>query len=88
MAVTQRTLQLVRIVNFQIFSGKKVGIDAFLTAFQFLTTMRDRSTNGDGMPLRDNSRRYVAHLWVSTTHVLVAQRGYNPVYIFDGKLLS
>ena len=33
-------------------AGKRVGIDAFLTAFQFLTTMRDRSPQGDGMPLR------------------------------------
>lgn len=68
------------------FSGKKVGIDAFLTAFQFLTTMRDRSTNGDGMPLRDNSGRYVAHLmgFLQRTCALLKE-GIIPVYIFDGK---
>ena len=41
-------------------AGKRVGIDAFLTAFQFLTTMRDRSPEGDGMPLRAPDGRYVA----------------------------
>ena len=29
-------------------AGKRVGIDAFLTAFQFLTTMRDRSPRATG----------------------------------------
>ena len=32
--------------------GNKVGIDSFLLAFQFLTTIRDRSPTGDGGPLR------------------------------------
>lgn len=67
-------------------AGKKVGIDAFLTAFQFLTTMRDRSATGDGMPLRDNSGRYVAHLmgFLQRTCSLLKE-GIIPVYIFDGK---
>ena len=28
--------------------GKRVGIDSFLVAFQFLTSIRDRSETGDG----------------------------------------
>ena len=48
-------------------AGKRVGIDAFLTAFQFLTTMRDRSPEGDGMPLRAPDGRYVAHLMGSSS---------------------
>ena len=30
-------------INLAELRGKRVGIDAFLTAFQFLTTIRDRS---------------------------------------------
>ena len=35
-------------INLAELRGKRVGIDAFLTAFQFLTTIRDRSPTGDG----------------------------------------
>ncbi|MAI09662.1 MAG: hypothetical protein CMA08_03650 [Euryarchaeota archaeon] len=66
-------------------SGKRVGIDAFLTAFQFLTTMRDRSPEGDGMPLRAPDGRYVAHLmgFLQRTCALLEHR-IVPVYVFDG----
>ena len=66
-------------------AGKRVGIDAFLTAFQFLTTMRDRSPEGDGMPLRTPDGRYVAHLmgFLQRTCALLEHR-IVPVYVFDG----
>ena len=66
-------------------AGKRVGIDAFLTAFQFLTTMRDRSPKGDGMPLRAPDGRYVAHLmgFLQRTCALLEHR-IIPVYVFDG----
>ncbi|DAC09386.1 MAG TPA: flap structure-specific endonuclease [Candidatus Poseidoniales archaeon] len=66
-------------------AGKRVGIDAFLTAFQFLTTMRDRSPEGDGMPLRAPDGRYVAHLmgFLQRTCALLEHR-IIPVYVFDG----
>ena len=66
-------------------SGKKVGIDAFLTAFQFLTTMRDRSPTGDGGALRTSDGRVVAHLmgFLHRTSVLLSH-GIHPVYVFDG----
>ena len=66
-------------------AGKRVGIDAFLTAFQFLTTMRDRSPEGDGMPLRAPDGRYVAHLmgFLQRTCALLEHR-IVPVYVFDG----
>ena len=65
---------------------KRVGIDAFLTAFQFLTTMRDRSPQGDGMPLRDANGNPVSHLmgFLHRTATLLSM-GIKPVYIFDGE---
>ena len=72
--------------NLKALSGKRVGIDAFLTAFQFLTTMRDRSPQGDGMPLRDDNGNPVSHLmgFLHRTATLLGV-GIKPVYIFDGE---
>ena len=72
--------------NLKELAGKRVGIDAFLTAFQFLTTMRDRSPQGDGMPLRDDNGNPVSHLmgFLHRTATLLAM-GIKPVYIFDGQ---
>lgn len=71
--------------NLKALAGKRVGIDAFLTAFQFLTTMRDRSPQGDGMPLKDDNGNPVSHLmgFLHRTATLLAA-GIKPVYIFDG----
>jgi len=72
--------------NLKALAGKRVGIDAFLTAFQFLTTLRDRSPQGDGMPLSDDQGRPVAHLmgFLHRTTTLQAA-GIKPIYIFDGE---
>ena len=72
--------------NLKELAGKRVGIDAFLTAFQFLTTMRDRSPQGDGMPLRDDNGNPDSHLmgFLHRTATLLAM-GIKPVYIFDGQ---
>ena len=66
--------------------GKKVGIDSFLLAFQFLTTIRDRSPTGDGGPLRADSGKVVAHLmgFLSRASLLLS-KGVKPIFIFDGK---
>ena len=71
--------------NLKALAGKRVGIDAFLTAFQFLTTMRDRSPQGDGMPLRDANGNPVSHLmgFLHRTATLLSM-GIKPVYVFDG----
>ena len=53
MGCNLRDLTTPEDINLAELSGKRVGIDAFLTAFQFLTTIRDRSPTGDGGPLRD-----------------------------------
>jgi len=66
--------------------GKRVGIDSFLLAFQFLTTIRDRSPTGDGGPLRADNGKVVAHLmgFLSRATSMLA-KGVKPVFIFDGK---
>ena len=62
MGCNLRDLATAEDINLAELKGKRVGIDAFLTAFQFLTTIRDRSPTGDGGPLRDSKGRTVAHL--------------------------
>ena len=62
MGCNLRDLATAEDINLADLKGKRVGIDAFLTAFQFLTTIRDRSPTGDGGPLRDSKGRVVAHL--------------------------
>ena len=65
--------------------GKRVGIDAFLVAFQFLTSIRDRSETGDGGPLRDSKGRPVSHLmgFLDRTTGLLEKGLFQ--FIFDGK---
>ena len=67
-------------------SGQKIGVDAFLTAFQFLTTIRDRSPEGDGGPLKAQNGKVVSHLmgFLNRTTTLLS-KGIKPVFIFDGK---
>jgi flap endonuclease-1 len=73
-------------IELQSLSGKRVGVDAFLTAFQFLTTIRDRSPQGDGGPLKSENGKVVSHLmgFLNRTTTLLS-KGIKPVFIFDGK---
>ena len=65
--------------------GKRVGIDSFLLAFQFLTTIRDRSPTGDGGPLKSDNGKVVAHLMGFLSRAsLMLSKGVKPVFIFDG----
>jgi len=73
-------------IELDSLSGKRVGVDAFLTAFQFLTTIRDRSPQGDGGPLKAENGKIVSHLmgFLNRTTTLLS-KGIKPVFIFDGK---
>ncbi len=73
-------------IELEQLSGKRVGVDAFLTAFQFLTTIRDRSPQGDGGPLKSENGKVVSHLmgFLNRTTMLLS-KGIKPVFIFDGK---
>ncbi|RAH14591.1 MAG: flap endonuclease-1 [Methanobacteriota archaeon] len=72
-------------IDLNSLKGKKIGIDAFLVAFQFLTSIRDRSERGDGGPLKDSKGRPVSHLmgFLDRTTGLL-EKGIIPVFIFDG----
>ncbi|MBT60674.1 MAG: flap endonuclease-1 [Euryarchaeota archaeon] len=86
MGCNLRELATPENIDLATLSGQRVGIDAFLTAFQFLTTMRDRSPQGDGGPLRSDDGTIVSHLmgFLHRTTALLAL-GIKPVYIFDGQ---
>ena len=73
-------------ITMEELAGQRVGIDAFLLAFQFLTTIRDLSATGDGMPLRNRHGKTISHLmgFLSRASALVG-KGVNPVFIFDGE---
>ena len=86
MGCNLRDLASAEDTTMDAMKGKKVGIDSFLLAFQFLTTIRDRSPTGDGGPLRADNGKVVAHLmgFLSRASLLLS-KGVKPVFIFDGK---
>ena len=85
MGCNLRDLANAENLDLESLSGQKIGIDAFLTAFQFLTTIRDRSPQGDGGPLKASTGKVVSHLmgFLNRTTSLLAI-GIKPVFIFDG----
>ena len=85
MGCNLRDLANAENLDLESLSGQKIGIDAFLTAFQFLTTIRDRSPQGDGGPLKSSNGKVVSHLmgFLNRTTSLLAI-GIKPVFIFDG----
>ena len=86
MGCNLRDLAKPETLDLASLSGQTIGIDAFLTAFQFLTTIRDRSPEGDGGPLKASNGKVVSHLmgFLNRTTTLLAA-GIKPVFIFDGK---
>lgn len=66
--------------------GQRVGVDAFLVAFQFLTSIRATGPEGDGGPLRNADGHIVAHLmgFLARTTMLL-EAGVQPIYVFDGE---
>lgn len=85
MGCNLRDLSKPEKIDLDSLKGKRIGIDAFLVAFQFLTSIRDRSENGDGGPLKDSQGRPVSHLmgFLDRTTGLL-EKGIIPVFIFDG----
>ena len=86
MGCNLRDLTQPETIELNSLSGQRIGVDAFLTAFQFLTTIRDRSPEGDGGPLKSSNGKVVSHLmgFLNRTTTLLAA-GIKPVFIFDGK---
>jgi len=86
MGCNLRDLAKAEDTNMSSMAGKRVGIDSFLLAFQFLTTIRDRSPTGDGGPLKADNGKVVAHLmgFLARASTLLA-KGVRPIFIFDGE---
>ncbi len=69
-------------IELEYLSGKKLGVDAFNSLYQFLSIIRSR----DGEPLKDaqgNITSHLAGLLYRTTNLV--ERGLKPVFVFDGK---
>ena len=86
MGCNLRDLAQPETLELSALAGQRIGVDAFLTAFQFLTTIRDRSPEGDGGPLKARNGKVVSHLmgFLNRTTTLLAA-GIKPVFVFDGK---
>ncbi len=68
-------------IRFEDLTGWKLGIDAYNTLYQFITTIRDKSGN----PLRDRMGRVTSHLsGLFYRNVNLMKYGIKPVYVFDG----
>ena len=67
-------------------AGERIAVDAFLTAYQFITSLRARGDGKDGTYLRDSSGRPVSHLmgFLDRSSALVGA-GIDPVFVFDGR---
>ncbi len=67
-------------------AGERIAVDAFLTAYQFITSLRARGEGKDGTYLRDSSGRPVSHLmgFLDRSAAMV-EAGIDPVFVFDGR---
>ncbi len=62
--------------------GKTIAIDAYVTLYQFLTTIRQPN----GTPLQDSNGNITSHLsGLFYRNINLLQEGIRPVYVFDGK---
>ena len=68
------------------FEGERDAVDAFLIAYQFITSLRARGDGLDGGPLRDANGHPVSHLmgFLDRATAMVGA-GIDPVFVFDGK---
>jgi flap endonuclease-1 len=72
-------------INLRDLSDKRVAIDTFLVAYQFITSIRARGEGQDGGPLRDSKGRPISHLmgFLDRATVMI-ENGIDPIFIFDG----
>ncbi|MBS3087763.1 flap endonuclease-1 [Candidatus Pacearchaeota archaeon] len=68
-------------IEFSSLKGKTIAIDAYVTLYQFLTTIRQP----DGTPLQDSNGNTTSHLsGLFYRNINLLQEGIKPVYVFDG----
>ena len=82
MGVNLRELITGQEIDWSELRGKKIGIDAMNTLYQFLSTIRQP----DGTPLMDLNGQVTSHITgLFYRTVRVYENGVKPVYVFDGK---
>ena len=86
MGCNLRDLATPTSIEMSDLAGERIAVDAFLTAYQFITSLRARGDGKDGTYLRDSSGRPVSHLmgFLDRSSALVAV-GIDPVFVFDGQ---
>ncbi|MFH1593057.1 MAG: flap endonuclease-1 [Candidatus Woesearchaeota archaeon] len=71
-----------RTIDWEDIKGKRIGVDASNSIYQFLSSIRQR----DGTPLMDSKGNITSHLMgILTRTTNLMQKGISLVYIFDGK---
>ena len=86
MGCNLRDLASPTAIEMRDLAGERIAVDAFLTAYQFITSLRARGDGKDGTYLRDSSGRPVSHLmgFLDRSSALI-EAGIDPVFIFDGR---
>ena len=86
MGCNLRDLASPSAIEMSDLAGERIAVDAFLTAYQFITSLRARGDGKDGTYLRDSSGRPVSHLmgFLDRSSALVGA-GIDPVFVFDGR---
>ena len=86
MGCNLRDLASPSAIEMSDLAGERIAVDAFLTAYQFITSLRARGDGKDGTYLRDSSGRPVSHLmgFLDRSSTLV-EAGIDPVFVFDGR---
>ncbi|MFO7872834.1 MAG: flap endonuclease-1 [Candidatus Undinarchaeales archaeon] len=69
-------------IGLESLEGKKLGIDALNTIYQFLSIIRQR----DGTPLMDSDGNITSHLsGLFYRNIKLLEFGIKPAFVFDGK---
>ena len=86
MGCNLRDLATPTSIEMSDLAGERIAVDAFLTAYQFITSLRARGEGKDGTYLRDSHGRPVSHLmgFLDRSAALV-EAGIDPVFVFDGR---
>jgi len=82
MGVNLKKLIESKEIEIKQLSGKKIGIDGYNWAYQFLSTIR----LPDGSPLTDSKGRITSHLiGIFNRTISIMKEGIKPCYVWDGK---
>jgi len=86
MGCNLRDLANAKPIELKDLAGQRIAVDAFLVAYQFITSIRARGEGQDGGPLKDSQGRPISHLmgFLDRATVMI-ENGIDPIFVFDGK---